>query len=273
MLCIRPFRVRPGLEYGCGQCLPCRINRRRMWTARLVLEMASSAMPTAFIGLTYHPKCLPEGGTLVPKHFDEFRQKLRNRIGRFRYYAVGEYGEKSGRAHYHVLVFGNFPEEEFVQRCWKYGNVDVQVAGFLSTAYVAGYVTKKMTGKDDPRLAGRHPEFARMSLKPGIGVPGLWGIMQWLYSDQGAAFIGRNHDVPKVVRFEGAIYPLGRYLVQCLRNEFGIPAQDAGRSLLREALRLDQLLPEVLAKRELRREGYYQRAQFYKSLRLSKEKL
>lgn len=52
---------------------------------------------------------------------------------------------------------------------------------FASAAYVSGYVRKKLTGKDKPEnaylrydehgeLHQVHPEFARMSLRPAIGL-------------------------------------------------------------------------------------------------------
>lgn len=271
MLCIRPFKVRPGQEFGCGQCLPCRINRRRLWTARIVLEAAYyGSAPSAFVTLTYRPEDVPRGETVVPAHLEEFRYRLRYAIGSFRYYAVGEYGERTQRPHYHVLLFGHFPSKEVLEHCWPYGGIHIGFLSVDSGAYCAGYVTKKMTSKDDPRLLARHPEFVRMSRKPGLGVPGLNGIIKWLYSSQGARYIQKYHDVPLCIRFAGKIYPLGRYLVGRLRDEFGIASSDPLRSLHAEAVRLERCLPEVMEAREFAREGHYQRAHFYKNLRRSK---
>lgn len=282
MLCIRPFKVRPGQEFGCGQCLPCRINRRRVWTARLVLEGLSYGSSSAFLTLTYRNEFLPVGGNLVPGDLEEFRYKLRYVIGPFRYYFVGEYGEKRKRPHYHCLIFGWFPTDCYVDefrrlrsRCidsvWSKGVHDVGELTSDSAGYCAGYVVKKWTKKEVSSLAGRVPEFGRMSRKPGLGVPGLSPIVAWLYSAEGAAYVQRTHDVPSSVRIGGKIFPLGRYLVAWLRRELGIESQDSLRSLRSEALRLENMLPEVVDARELKREGHYQRAKFYVELRKSKE--
>lgn len=76
-----------------------------------------------------------------------------------------------------------------------------------------------MTRFDDPRLGNRHPEFARMSLKPGIGA----GVVEAT-----AAVITRYNlltpegDVPVTLRHGDLEWPLGRYLRRCLRKHMGL---------------------------------------------------
>lgn len=272
MLCISPYRPRKGAEFGCGRCLPCRINRRRMWTARSVLESLTCSV-SSFITLTYDEEHIPPRFTLVPGHVEEFRYKARYRWGPFRYYFVGEYGTASWRPHYHALLFGLAPSLEELTEVWGKGRCHVGICTPDSAAYCAGYVTKKMTSHQDERLIGRHPEFARMSRKPGLGTAGLEAIKEWCYSSEGAKYIGKYHDVPGSIRFEGKIYPLGRYLLTKLREEFDISAQDPVRSAQQEERRIQQSLPELVAAREFRREAHYQRAHFYVELRESMQKL
>ena len=281
MLCKVPFRPQAGVEYGCGQCLPCRINKRREWTARLVLEMSTYASPTAFFTLTYAPEWLPADGSVVPADIEDFRRKLRYVLGSgFRYYFVAEYGERTGRPHYHGLLFGVVPSLSVIERAWSVdgkcrGKCDVSVAGVDVAGYVAGYVTKKWTKKDHKDLRGRHREFARMSRKPGIGADGVQSIIDWLYSSEGATYLQRYRDVPKTVRFNGAIFPLGRYLVTRIRLAHGIDVSDRDpvRAKLQMLQRLDQASPDLRALRELKRVNHARKAQFYASLKRAKEKL
>lgn len=92
-----------------------------------------------------------------------------------------------------------------------------------SAQYIAGYVTKKMTDKADPRLKGRHPEFARMSLRPGIGALAIEDIALVLTTDHGCDEILNTGDVPQVLMHGSKRWPLGRYLRKKLREHLGFP--------------------------------------------------
>lgn len=227
MLCKKPF-VKKGAQFGCGQCLPCRINRRRLWTHRIMLE-ASVHAKASFVTLTYSPENLPPGGTLVPRDLQLFLKRVRKRAD-VRFFGVGEYGDLSGRPHYHLALFGIAPEEHevFVAPSWQAG---FSYSGTLtcdSAQYIAGYVTKKMTSKDDVRLNGRHPEFARMSLRPGIGALAVPSIADACSTPAVGQSMSRSGDVPDVLRHGARIYPLGRYLRDKLRSRLGIEASDTG---------------------------------------------
>ncbi|AZL82715.1 replication initiator protein [Apis mellifera associated microvirus 38] len=227
MRCANPYTGSGGM-FGCGQCLPCRFNRRRTWQHRLILEATQHSHQT-FVTLTYDDEHVPEGHTLVPKHLQDFLKRLRHKQ-QIRYFAVGEYGETTQRPHYHLALFG-YPNCNWLQsryahrkRCcvacdtirdtWGRGNVFLGTLSSDSASYVAGYVCKKMTNKDDPRLAGRHPEFSRMSLKPGIGFHALAKIADAIRLNKIDTLLG---DVPASLRHGSRIMPLGRYLRSQLR--------------------------------------------------------
>jgi len=73
-----------------------------------------------------------------------------------------------------------------------------------------------MTHRDDSRLLGRHPEFCRMSLRPGIGADMMHDVASELlhFSD---VLLNAQPDVPSGLRVGSKVLPLGRYLRKRLR--------------------------------------------------------
>lgn len=224
----------------CGQCLPCRINRRRVWTHRIILE---SFMHTSkcFLTLTYDAEHLPAGGTLVPRDVTLFIKRLRKEVAdhaSLRYFLVGEYGSDSERPHYHLALFGfgclqklQFPEHgircfcahcELVRRVWGLGNVVLDELNRTTAQYIAGYVVKKMTSFDDDRLGGRHPEFARMSNRPGIAAAAMDVVFSSLYDHGTGELFLTDGDVPGALNHAGKVFPLGRYCLNKLRGKIGL---------------------------------------------------
>lgn len=176
----------------------------------------------SFLTLTYDKEHIPEGGTLVPEHLQLWLKRFRKAFGPVRYYGVGEYGDQSWRPHYHVALFGAGIESgELVRRTWGMGHTYTGELTLASAQYVAGYVTKKMTAYDDDRLCGKHPEFARMSLRPGIGFPAICSIAAALQNKHGWDYIKNTGDVPQMLTHERRDLPLGRYLRSQLRNALG----------------------------------------------------
>lgn len=109
------------------------------------------------------------------------------------------------------------PQCETIKHLWGKGRIELGTLTEQSAAYIAGYVTKKMTAHDDPRLEGRYPEFARMSLKPGIGASFMHEVASVLLEHG----LENNPDVPGTLRHGKKVYPLGRYLHQKLRTYTG----------------------------------------------------
>lgn len=176
----------------------------------------------SFLTLTYAKETLPNDGSLVPSDLQLWLKRFRKAAGPVRYYAVGEYGDQSWRPHYHVALFGRGREaSEIVRTTWGKGHTYTGDLTLASAQYVAGYVTKKMTGVGDERLGGKHPEFARMSLRPGIGFPSIRCIAEALQNKHGWEQIENTGDVPQVLRFEQRNLPLGRYMRTHLRAALG----------------------------------------------------
>lgn len=239
MLCKSPFMIGP-LPCPCQRCMPCRVNKKRLWTFRLELE-AKKHIESCVATLTYNDLNLPEGGQLVPSHAQKWIRSLRKVYApkKIRYFLVGEYGENTLRPHYHVVLFGVSAAvaggidrwSGLVKKTWKYGNVFVDGCSSESISYIAGYVTKKLT-KNDRELKGLPPEFTRMSLRPGIGAGAAKDISKVLCTDAGLGYLKETGDVPFSLRYGSKTVPIGRYLRGLLREKLKIGCMDS-RGLLR----------------------------------------
>lgn len=233
MRCLKPYLGSGRMAFPCGDCPSCRANRRRIWTHRMMLESMQHEY-SSFVTLTYGDANLPNDGSLVPEHLTLWLKRLRQVLNpvKVRYFAVGEYGDRSFRPHYHAAVFGlsgcavSFKRGEcscrscsVVRETWGYGHVMVGELTSRSAQYITGYVAKKMTRPDHPMLDGRVAEFARMSLRPGIGagaVPDVASVMMQFKLEQ------KMVDVPVALRHGGSELPLGRYLRRLLRLQCGL---------------------------------------------------
>lgn len=172
------------VEVPCGQCIGCRLERSRQWAVRCVHE-AKLHEQNSFITLTYSQNYLPPDGGLrkedVQKFFKRFRKLIHPQ--KLRYFYCGEYGEDLGRPHYHAIIFGyDFPDKkllrsgehpiytsETLSTLWPFGISSIGSVTFESAAYVARYVTKKVTGQAaEDHYKGRQPEFVDMSRRPGV---------------------------------------------------------------------------------------------------------
>lgn len=217
----------PRSAYPCNKCIPCLVNRKRLWTSRILLESMVSPK-SSFLTLTY--ATAPNGGTLVPKDLQDFFKRLRAKVSpvAVRYYAVGEYGDETWRPHYHAALFGLGPEDiEDVRSAWSLdgkslGHVMLGDVSSASASYVAGYVTKKMTAADDARLEGRYPEFSRMSRRPGLGAHAMDVFAKAILSQEGLKVKLDGYDVPYSFRHANRLYPFGRYLRARLRRALDI---------------------------------------------------
>lgn len=167
-----------------------------------------------FITLTYNDDHYPENGSLNKKDWQDFMKRLRKDTPKkLRYFMCGEYGEPGdgrdqtisalGRPHYHAIIFGHdFADKEVhsenhqgdivyqsdtLAALWPQGFNTIGEVTFESAAYVARYVTKKITGDEadlhytrtDPGTGENwriEPEFtlASRGRRPDGGIGALW---------------------------------------------------------------------------------------------------
>ncbi len=174
----------------CGKCFQCLARRRNGWSFRLWHQM-QTCESAYFMTLTYG-EALDDYGhpfgeqpptsfngiyDLNKKHLQDFLKRLRkyqkskNYGTSIKYYAVGEYGTKNLRPHYHLIIFNLLPElavrsNVVAKEIWKKGKVDIASCNISTINYVVGYV---MQGKWEPQADDddRKPHFSLMS--KGLG--------------------------------------------------------------------------------------------------------
>lgn len=232
MICEVQPQTEGGKVFPCRQCMPCRINEARKWQARLILEWFSSVRstgkPGAFVTLTYAPENLPADGVQV-RDAQLFLKRLRKAVGSFRYFLVAEYGEVSGRAHYHALLFGLDPAwlQANLASIWKHGFVHVGTISENSVAYVADYCLKVPKGRSCS-LNGRNREFRLMSRKPGIGGHATEDVKRALTSWEGGLDEVDQLGVPRCIRVPRGsdsppeLRPLDRYMREKIEKLMGV---------------------------------------------------
>lgn len=218
------------IEMPCGKCASCMITKRKDMSVRLAHE-ASQFENCCFITLTYSEENLPctnpekfkssasevvrgidfnhDLPTLLPRDVQLFMKRLRrhleyqpkrqkgvrDHIEHIRYFAVGEYGTKSHRPHYHILIFGWKPSDgkllflkdgrpvfrsAQIEKCWTLGISSFSNVTPYVAKYCARYVTKKYARLDGAKTDWDKyietcivPEFTLQSVRNG-GIGATW---------------------------------------------------------------------------------------------------
>lgn len=170
---------RPGVEVTmdvpCRKCEKCRQLRRLRWRDRAQSEIAA-APRTWFVTLTFDPEHLAgihveaqrERGewdvkvdTAAYRHVQKYLKRLRKAANtRFRYLAVYERGEKTGRAHYHLLLHEIAGQRPILKRTlegqWR-SHVHARLVagdGCRQAVYLTAYATKSALSR--PRASNRY---------------------------------------------------------------------------------------------------------------------
>ena len=187
----------------CGKCGCCLQSRRNDWAIRLKEEQRVS-LNSYFVTLTYEESNLTitDTGfpTLVKSDLQKFLKRLRKTvdslpINKFnydmatdysthdakkesnhgiRYYAVGEYGTRYQRPHYHLLLF-NVPQMVLsrLPEIWDQGHVHCGAVNIRTIMYCLSYhITRDPNASED---YNRAPEFVTMSRRPESGIP-MWVV-------------------------------------------------------------------------------------------------
>lgn len=228
MVCFSPyFSLSPAgrlVGYPCGKCPVCMQKRANEWSLRIALECREHEH-LAFVTLTYSPEQLPPDYCLVPSHISSFMKRLRTYSermgfdGKIRYFGVGEYGEKRGRPHYHLVIFGLPPRFwNAIRDSWRGSIVDIQIPRTIDAvaSYVAGYVVKKLYTD------------AKIVMRQSLGLA--------------RSFVDRLEHFTQTLIINGKTRYIGRYLRNRLAKRLGVFEQvkELGYTALEQAFKIVQ---------------------------------
>lgn len=188
----------PEIKLPCGKCPECMKDYYTQWATRGERELLHWES-SLFITLTYDDDHLPKDRSLDKKHVQDFIKRVKKRFNSslenpIRQIYCGEYGSKTLRPHYHVILFNLDLEDKrkhyksesghqvFTSRTlsdlWKKGNAEFGYSTPASIAYLFKYILKKKTRKEKSKpLTLELPEgcydvqheFIEASRNPGIG--------------------------------------------------------------------------------------------------------
>lgn len=197
----------------CGKCIGCKLEHSRQWAMRCMHEKRMHS-ESCFLTLTYDNAHLPAGGTLVKRDLQLFMKRVRKQFGEgVRFFACGEYGDKTQRPHYHVLLLNkDFADRKpvttrsehpyytsvLLSKLWTDGGHTIGNVDFESAAYVARYCTKKISGPGAEKHYGqREKEFLLMSRRPGIGTTYLQKYEREIYAHDNVIVNGVPSSIPR----------------------------------------------------------------------------
>ena len=179
-----------------------------------MLHELSDFEDAVFVTLTYDDEHVPENMSLWKPDLQKWFKRLRKELGekKIRYFACGEYGEKTQRPHYHAIIFGlslRQEDKDLMQTKWPLGLLHYGTAEPDSIRYVAQYIDKKFSGdlaEKEYNLKKRQPVFRVSSLGLGRG------------------YIQKNSEQIKAMGYctvKGVMHSLPRYYL----NKLGIDPQ------------------------------------------------
>ena len=179
---------------------------------------------SCFLTLTYDDEHLPYRQSLDVSHWQLFAKRLRQKCGPFRFFHCGEYGERTGRPHYHACLFGlDFSEDrklwkeirgnayyvsETLTETWSMGHALIGDLTPESAAYTARYVMKKVTGNNAADHYGRvdeetgeiyelKPEYITMSRNKGLGESWFRKFHRDVYPSDEVVLRGKKYKPPR----------------------------------------------------------------------------
>lgn len=154
-MCLNPGHDADGRQFACRKCKQCIDGYQLDWAGRCIAEKMHSAR-SLFVTLTYGDDNLygtpqPANSTVLSNEDVQlFIKSIRNDRYKVRYLCCGEYGDKKGRAHWHLLLFFSGASPDFrldlprfrMPQYWRHGFVEASEMTIGRVRYCMKYIQK-----------------------------------------------------------------------------------------------------------------------------------
>lgn len=198
-MCEKPyFNGKYPYGFPCGRCPSCRLQASKAWQVRIMHHKLANPGPSYFLSITYAPQHLPSDYSLHHSDIQVFLKRLRknNPSDKISYFCAGEYGPKTSRPHYHMILFGYNGRPDDLEKTWGLGEVHVGLATIQSAGYCAGYSYKKLS-KYQYSKTNRKPPYVAVSR--GIGLSWCLNSDNWqkCLKNGFIYFQGKKYAIPR----------------------------------------------------------------------------
>ena len=219
---------------SCGKCYQCRTSRINNWILRATHELKKYNNIACMITLTYKDEYNIDK-SLDYNHFQNFMKLLRKKLNRtISYIAVGEYGYKSDRKHFHAFLLNVSAEDKhIIQKVWKFGFTYTKNADVNALRYILKYSFKQQfKSKNYYELKGLTPPMFHCSKGFGKHVAlnddtyihrGFFKINNYIYSIPRYYFklLKQKKGLHNTYNFDNLDYKkmINKYLVMFMKKE------------------------------------------------------
>lgn len=205
----------------CGKCSECLNQRSKLYALRCLMEARMHDEVCSLI-LTYDNDHLGDN-VLNYQHVQSFFMRLRTYVLRrygktgLKFFTTGEYGDKKGRMHWHMMIFGWKPDkdrERFevypsgktreprykslkLQELWQQGYVDVTDFDETHAFYIARYVQKKFVKGSELDSTIRQPAREEKYCSPQLGNEYFFRHMKTFLREGKIEVSGYSYTIPR----------------------------------------------------------------------------
>lgn len=231
----------------CGKCFECKTNDRNQWSIRVQHEIKKGT----FITLTYNNE--HNDGNLHKDHLVKYIKRIRENYSNkhklnkhernhIKYFACGEYGDRFGRPHYHIII--SITDNDIIKNGWTYGHTHCGRVTNSSIHYTTKYIQKNSGYKKD-QIKSRTREFRLMS--KGIGKTWIDKNKEW-----------HRQNRLTYTSINGIKYGLPRYYKDKIFGTIQIHKTNESTgeittTIIQESMKEDKILREIIDKHQVQK--------------------